>query len=110
MKHWKNRTSTLSTTLWYHFPASEITKQATVQTAIQMPISRQQDFRSGWLDPLVQQNCKHSMNPQKMMISQILKQAAILHGIIASNTEMTTHLLVPFPVGLEDVAMVTILI
>lgn len=110
MKHWRNRTSTLSTALWYHFPASEITQQATVQAVIQKPVSRQEDFRSGWVDPLVQQNCKYTMNPQKMMICQILNQAATLHGIIVSNTEMVTYLLISLPTGLEDTTLVRILI
>lgn len=74
-----------------------------------MPVSRHEDFRSGWLDPLVQQNCEHTVNPEKMTVCQILKQAAVLHGIISSNTEMITHLLVPLPVGLQDVALITIL-
>ena len=104
MKHWRNRTFRL----WYHFPASEIIKQAIFQTVIQMPVSRHKDFRSGWLDPLVHQNCEHTMNPEKMVICQMLKQAAILHGVISSNTEIT-HLLGPLPVGLEDVALITIL-
>ena len=99
----------MSTTLRYHFPASEITKEATVQAVIQMPVSRHEDFRSGWLDPLVQQNCEHTMNPEMMMTCQILKQAAVLHDIISSNTEMVTHRLVPLPAGLEDVALITIL-
>lgn len=98
----------MSTTLWYHFPPSEITKQATVQAVIQMSVSRHKDFRSGWLDPLVQQNCEHNMNPEIIMIHQILKQAAAPHGIISFNTEMVTHLLVPLPIGLEDAALITI--